>query len=113
MSKRPQSVTLEDYARIHRPDLAAAEAAKLLGVTPRTITRYRARLGVSQPSHGGAVRPSPELLAEIAARLDDGWPVKEVCETFHVCHKTVTRHFPGRAWTRSQIGRHARLVSSW
>lgn len=112
MHKRPAAVALEDYARIHRPDLTAAEAAERLGVTPRTVARYRARLGLSQASPGGAARPSPELLAEIAARLDDGWPFKEVSETFHVCHKTLTRYFPGRAWSPSQVGKHAKLVRS-
>lgn len=111
MHKRPRSLTLEEYARIHRPDLSAADAAKLLGVSARTITRHRARLGVSQASPGGAVRPSPELLAEIAARLDDGWPVKEVARTYGTTWRTVARHFPGRSWTRAEAGRHARLVS--
>ncbi|UXE05175.1 helix-turn-helix DNA binding domain protein [Arthrobacter phage Jamun] len=113
MRNRPRSVTIEDYARIHRPDLSTTQAAKLLGVTPRTITRYRARLGLSQASPGGANRPSPELLAEIAARLDDGWPVKEVARTYGTTWRTVVRHFPGRSWTKKQVGQYARMVSSW
>ncbi|WNM65702.1 helix-turn-helix DNA binding domain protein [Arthrobacter phage Vulpecula] len=111
MHKRPRSVTIEEYAGMHRPDLSAAEAARRLGVSARTITRYRARLGVSQPSAGATARPSPEALAEIAARLDDGWPLKEIERTLGITYKTLARHFPGRGWTPSQAGKHARLVS--
>lgn len=112
MDKRTRNLVREEYARMHRPDLSAAEAAQLLGVTPRTIVRIRARLGVSQPTSGGAVRPSPERLAEIEARLDDGWSVREIERTYGTTWRTIAAHFPGRSWTRSQAGKHARLVSS-
>ncbi|AYN58260.1 helix-turn-helix DNA-binding protein [Arthrobacter phage Kepler] len=113
MDKRPRtrSATLEDYARIHRPDLTAAEAAELLGVTPRTIVRHRARLGVSQPNPGGRARPTPERLEEIRARLDDGWSTKEITRTFGITWRTINRHFPGRGWTKAQAGEFARFVS--
>ncbi|WAB09139.1 helix-turn-helix DNA binding protein [Arthrobacter phage Eesa] len=110
---RKKSPTLEEYARIHRPDLSAAEAAKLLGVTDRTIVRHRARLGLSQATAGGpAARPSPELLAEIEDRLNDGWPVREIERTYGTTWRTVTRHFPGRSWTKSQAGAYGRLVTN-
>lgn len=35
---------LDDYLRIHGDYLTAAEAARRLNVTPRTIQRYRAEL---------------------------------------------------------------------
>lgn len=111
MDKRTRSLVHEEYARMHRPDLTTAEAAELLGVNPRTITRIRARLGVSQPTTGGACRPGPELLAEIEARLDDGWSVREIERTYGTTWRTIARHFPGRSWTRSQAGQHARLLS--
>lgn len=112
MHKRPFRVTLEEYASIHRPDLPAAEAARQLGVSARTITRYRARLGVSQAHPDATKRMTPEQLAAIEAKLDDGWPLLEIEKTLGVTYKTIARHFPGRAWTRSQIGTHARLVSN-
>lgn len=111
MRNHPRSLTLEEYARIHREDLTAAEAARLLGVSTRTIVRHRARLGVSQANPGAHARPTPERLAEIAARLDEGWPVREVERTYGTTWRTVARHFPGRGWTKSEAGRHARLVS--
>ncbi|UVK62569.1 helix-turn-helix DNA binding domain protein [Arthrobacter phage TaylorSipht] len=110
MHKRPRSLTLDEYARIHRPDLTAAQAAELLGVSARTIVRHRARLGLSQASAGGANRPTPELLAKIAASLDDGWPVREVERTYGTTWRTVVRHFPGRSWNRSQVGQYARMA---
>ncbi|QOI67675.1 helix-turn-helix DNA-binding domain protein [Arthrobacter phage Orcanus] len=109
---RKKSPTLEEYARIHRPDLSAADAAKLLGVTERTIVRHRARLGLSQASPGAAARPTPERLAEIEARLNDGWPVREIERTYGTTWRTVTRHFPGRSWTKAQAGSFGRLVTN-
>jgi len=105
--------TAEDYARIHRPGLSTAEAAELLGVAPRTITRHRASLGLSQPRPAEQIRPkTPEELARMEAMLDDGAPIREVERTFGTTWRTVTQHFPGRAWTKSQAGQYARLVNS-
>jgi hypothetical protein len=114
MHKQPRKkrVPIEEYARIHRPDLSTVAAAERLGVNPRTITRFRARLGLSQEHHGATRRLTPEELARVEAMLNDGAPVREVERTFGMCWRTVTKHFPGRAWNRSQIGQYARVVSA-
>ncbi|QOP64928.1 helix-turn-helix DNA-binding domain protein [Arthrobacter phage Brynnie] len=111
MHNRPRSVTIEEYARLHDPELSAAEAARQLGACARTIQRHRAKLGLGQATPKTGKRMTPETLAEIEARLDDGWPLKEIEKTLGVTYKTLVRHFPGRAWTPSQVGTYARLVS--
>jgi predicted DNA-binding transcriptional regulator YafY len=46
--------TIEDYLNINGPYLSAAQAAARLGVTPRTVQRYRAFLrGLASQTPGG------------------------------------------------------------
>lgn len=42
--------------------------------------------------------------------LDDGASVSETARTVGFNPTTVTRHFPGRAWDKSQVGKHGANV---
>lgn len=99
------------YLQIHHPGISATEAAAALNVTRRTITRVRARLNLSQPSPHTTRRYTPDDLARIAARLDDGWSFREIERTEKTTWRTIARHFPGRSWTREQIGAHAATLA--
>lgn len=87
---------------------SAPEIAQILGVTDRTVSRIRTRLGLTQPQDW---RPMNDTDKQSATLLfDDGCSIAEVARTLGFCTSTIRRHFPGRCWTDQQSGRHAALV---
>lgn len=50
-----------------------------------------------------------EKLDQIEQALQDGWPAKEIRETFKVGNSTMQHYFKGRAWSPKQIGEHGAL----
>jgi hypothetical protein len=110
MRGRPSRVNKEEFLRLHHEGLSAQELAKLFGISDRHVTRLRKEFGVANPSPHGARRVDAAWLARASQMLDDGAPVKEVAATLGSTEATVHRHFPGRGWDRSTVGRHARAV---
>lgn len=49
---------------------------------------------------------SPELKAAVEARLEEGWPFREITKTLGVSYHMLRRHWPGRAWTHRQTIEH-------
>jgi hypothetical protein len=103
-------VNKDDFLRFHQQGLSAPELAKRFNITLRHATRLRKELGVAQPSPSSSRRVDAEWLAKAAALLDEGAPVKEVAMKLGCTEATVNRHFPGRGWDPSTVGRHARAV---
>jgi predicted transcriptional regulator len=103
-------VNKDDFLRFHQQGLSAPELAKRFNITLRHATRLRKELGVAQPSPSSSRRVDAEWMAKAAALLDEGAPVKEVAMTLGCTEATVNRHFPGRAWDASTVGRHAAAV---
>ncbi|WNM64568.1 helix-turn-helix DNA binding domain protein [Arthrobacter phage MidnightRain] len=103
-------VNKDDFLRFHQQGLSAPELAKRFNITLRHATRLRKELGVAQPSPSSSRRVDAEWMTKAAALLDEGAPVKEVAMTLGCTEATVNRHFPGRAWDASTVGRHARAV---
>jgi predicted transcriptional regulator len=103
-------VNKDDFLRFHQQGLSALELAKRFNITLRHATRLRKELGVAQPSPSSSRRVDAEWMAKAAALLDEGAPVKEVAMTLGCTEATVNRHFPGRGWDASTVGRHARAV---
>lgn len=89
---------------------SASAIAEVLGITERSVQRYRRRLGISQ-------RPPVPLtesqLVAAAQLLDDGCSYTEVARTIGCAGNTVARHFPGCGWTRAQINEHLRMTRRW
>lgn len=110
MRGRPSRVNKQEFLRLHHEGLSAPELAKRFDITDRHVTRLRKELGVAQPSPLATRRVDSEWLARAAQLLDDGAPVKEVAMTLGCTEATVNRHFPGRGWDPSTVGRHARAV---
>ena len=88
---------------------SAPQIAKTLGVSARTVTRWRKTAGRSQP---GAATPRPAEVREAALRLvEDGASFAEVAATVGVSPKTINRWFPDhQAWSRNEAGRWAATV---
>lgn len=92
---------IETVARYTARGWSASNIAKVMGVTERTVTRIRAKAGVTQP---GCARPrwTPERRAFFESLLDDGWSFQEIARTHGADASALSRHFPGRGWTPAQ-----------
>ena len=93
--------------------LPASVIAERLGVTIRTVVRYRKKTGCSRPRRP---RMTADDIAAASRMLDDGCSYHEVGLTLGFAGPAIARHFPGRAWTRQQISEfgnlHRRLSAS-
>lgn len=94
----------------HQEGLSAAQLADIFHISTRHVARLRRELGVAQPAPHSARRMGPEWKAKAGALLDEGAPVQEVARTLGCNESTVNRHFPGRGWDKSTVGRHAKAI---
>ena len=106
------TVDRELLRHLHNMGLSAAQIAERAGCTARTVTRWRASEGLTQPGPVTVgVRVSAERLAAAERMLDDGAPYQEVARTLGMHQHTLRRHFPGRQWTKHQSGVFAAMVT--
>ena len=77
------------------------QLAEHFNAHPTSISRLRARLGIS-------TKPSmtPERRARIEQMLADEWSFAEIGRTEGADPETLRRHFPGRAWNEHQRAQH-------
>lgn len=97
----------DDIAQVRKWTLAGvkrAEQAKRLGVSERTISRYRLLAGVASPTPTRGASDENRRNAIMAA-AKDGWPMAEITRTFHVKRETVYALTGYRGWTQAQNGR--------
>lgn len=89
---------------------SAREIAEDLGVTTRTVQRDRKHMQVAK-------RHTPPLTEEEYARaeqmLNEGCSYAEVARTLKRCKGTIERHFPGRGWTREQVGDYSMMLRKY
>jgi IS30 family transposase len=91
---------LERVTRLTAAGWSAAEIAEDLGVTPRSITRLRAKAGLT---NGVQIpRWTPEQVELFDRLLTEGWSYREISRTHHVNEGTLSRRFPGRGWKTEQ-----------
>lgn len=93
-----------------RQGLTVRQIAERLDVTTRTVWRYKHDLGLTVPNP--APLP-PERWVEAEQLLDEGAPYAEVARTIGCEWHAVKERFPGRGWTRTQCGIHARLLDRY
>lgn len=97
----------ERFFELHKDGRSASEIAAILGVSPRTIQRYRAATQLAAKPH--APRPASDR-ERVKALLDDGCSFAEAARTVGVEPTTAKRWFPDiPRWTKSQAGTYARL----
>lgn len=78
---------------------SAASIAIGLGVSSRTVTRWRARLGIAKAA---APRLTGEQEARIQSLADDGCSVQEIARTVGCSYTAVRRRRPDAVWSREQ-----------
>lgn len=88
---------------------SAEQIAKQLGVTPRTIARWRRATG---RLHRPATIKRPQSTREQARRLiDDGCSFAEVARTVGVDPVTIRKWFPdAHAWSKREAGLYRQML---
>jgi hypothetical protein len=89
--------TLETV-RMSRNGLKVREIALKLGVSERTVERYRKAAGICHPYH----QLSNEEVMGIKAMIDDGFSYSEISRTTGVDWQAIKRRFPDKGYTKSQ-----------
>jgi hypothetical protein len=93
---RRQSVDREEFARLQGEGWKAQELAEHFRCSLATVGRLRRLLDV--PTHF----LTPERVALVESRLDDGWSFNEIHRTDGVDVETLRRRWPGRAWSKAE-----------
>lgn len=97
------------FLELEASGASSAEIAGILGVSTRTVTRWRHDAGCS---HAPAADVRDMSVRERARRLlDDGASFADAAATVGVARSTLRRWFPDvPAWTRSQTGQWSVLL---
>ena len=74
--------------------------ARETGVSPATVSRYRAHLGSRRPPRKGRAVYGPEVRERALYHLRDGASYADVSRTTGVSVSVLQRWWPGFAWTR-------------
>jgi IS30 family transposase len=94
----------EDIEYLHGQGLSTRKISERLGVSPQTVGRWLRRRGLAEKQIPRMMSPEDKMRAEML--LDDGASVMETARTLGFNATTVARHFPGRAWNKSQVGKY-------
>ncbi|WP_396657152.1 helix-turn-helix domain-containing protein [Microbacterium oxydans] len=99
----------KDFLRCERSGMSAAKIAERFGVDPRTVVRWRTRLGVN---HAPPSTPHPMSdRALVEHLLDEGCSFQEAARTVGIDRSTVYRWFPDRRpWSKSEAGQFSAMV---
>ena len=98
-----------EVACLTRQGLSARQIAARLGVSMRTVARYRTSAGVA--------KPKPPLITEeqwatVQRLLDDGCSAEEAARTIGVTATPLRRRYPDVAWDKFQVSEHALLIKN-
>ncbi|QAY16177.1 helix-turn-helix DNA binding domain protein [Arthrobacter phage Sonali] len=99
------------FLRLNAEGLSLDLMAERLGVTVRTISRYREEYGLSQAHPGQNFRPTEEWIAEVRALAEEGMPIAEICRMKGTTWATIKRNVPDiQVWDASTVGKHGAAV---
>ncbi len=99
VSPEVKRLMCDKVAILTRQGLTAGQIADRLGVTTRTVVRYRNRTGVSQKTSGLLTQQEIDLAKSL---LDDGCSYEETARTVRCSASTLKRRFPGKGMTFSE-----------
>lgn len=87
----------------------ASEIATRLGVSKRTVQRWRHNAGIALPARNNTP-VTEDRLAEAKKLLEDGASRSEVQRTLHMSEGTLHKYFPGCGWSVQQSTQFAMAV---
>lgn len=90
---------LERVKHMTAEGMSASLIAERLGVTKRSVQRYRRESGCARPY---AHRMTTEDIATAGRMLEDGCSYEEVGRTLGFHGHSIAYHLPGRGWTHAQ-----------
>ncbi|QWY84638.1 helix-turn-helix DNA binding domain protein [Microbacterium phage Footloose] len=109
MTLHSQAERDKDFLRCEQSGMTAAQIAERYGVTIRSVSRWRTRLGVNHLPPAYVRPPSDRALVE--RLLDEGCSFSEAARTVGVHRSTIVRWFPDREpWSKSEAGKFAAIV---
>lgn len=90
---------LEQLKKLVELDYTNAEIAAVLGVSERTVIRWKPKAGIEKRDQS----PLPDSVRKEIRRLsaEEGWPTEEIVETLGVSPEAVFRwsvRGPGKEW---------------
>ncbi|MGB3708940.1 helix-turn-helix domain-containing protein [Gordonia sp. (in: high G+C Gram-positive bacteria)] len=97
-------------ARMTAAGMSAAQIAEQLEVSPRTVARWRTRIGIN-------VRPAAKALtgeqhATARRLIEDGCSLAEVARTIGCSSSVLGRWYPEAAWSRSECSMYRLMLRS-
>jgi predicted transcriptional regulator len=108
--KAGEQLDVERLLLMAKEGATLVQMAEALGVTERSVSRYKQALGLTQCQAG--FRQLPEGWKDQAEDLfNEGYSQMAVAELVGVSAGTVARYFPGRGWNRSEVGSYARQAT--
>ena len=91
----------EQVVTMTRRGMTADQIAETLSITARTVLRHRVAAGIAQPA---PARVTDAQWQTAERMLDDGCSLAEIARTIGANPTTVAAHYPGRGWTKQQVG---------
>ena len=91
----------EQVTAMTRQGMTAKQIGEALGIASRNVVRYRVAAGITQPA---SVRVTDAQWQAAARMLQDGCSLAEIARTIGANPSTVAAHYPGRGWTKQEVG---------
>ncbi|AWY06400.1 hypothetical protein SEA_PLATTE_71 [Microbacterium phage Platte] len=97
------AVTKQDMREMVEQGLSDQNIADRLGIKKAAAVKLRQRRGVIRgDTSRDYSKKTAEDLRKVEALLDEGYSFRAVSEITGITHRTIARHFPGRAFTEEQ-----------
>lgn len=104
MAGRPAAITEANVRIVNElgeQGCTLSEIAEAIGVSERTVSRYKRRGGVLLIQK--YTKTTPEWHEKVQGLLAEGYSHRAIGEMTNVSPCTVSRHYPGTCWTPEQV----------
>lgn len=102
------SHVVEEIRRLTEAGGTLQEIALSCRVTTRTVSRYRAKLGLAAPAP--VFVATPEWHALVRPLVEQRYPTSEIARISGASVKAVKRWYPEAAWSRAELLEYARML---
>lgn len=109
MPGRRDPLVGEEVRRLSAQGLSLDAIADQIGVTSRTVSRWRQKLGLSD-SPTVIRRMTDEDRAALLPLFEEGMSREEVHRTTGWSRQALALHFPDRKWDRAECARHGAVI---